>query len=467
MRLSTILLLFFPPCMLAWPLQLDNDPSHAFGRRQDEIVALVDAGTKSEAMDRKADARNPPASDTRNAAEPATTRAPGTERSSSMATREPLKPGAMRFFVYPPVFKEDGYLGIWTQRLYQAMERSKRKTTDPAAASIFFLGVETACEINWPHYTHQPATVDFVIGDFRHCTKSRKARQYKFLQEHSPHLPKGALKGAVDPNTGQAKLPWGAARKQHIIFDMQGYTMIDPRLQNAGQVVFTAPSFDHRYGFRYDLDIGWPSMSVVDFAGKRQPIDEQCTKPPKYLLTFKGTDDWWARHKVGSLNNGKDVRIVLTRFKANCMQRKDESHKKSKVSSTTACGGGEFSDLMVNTTFGLVIRGDNLYSYRFLETLSAGTIPVILSDGWTLPFHEVIDYSKFAIVLREKQWDQILPKIRAIPAAQVCAMRHEVRRVYDKHFSSFDAQLETFMTVFEAREKKKTFVMPIDWRHEE
>ena len=95
------------------------------------------------------------------------------------------------------------------------------------------------------------------------------------------------------------------------------------------------------------------------------------------------------------------------------------------------------------------------------------TIPIILSDGWTLPFHEVIDYSKFAIVLREKQWDQILPKIRAIPAAKVCAMRHEVRRVFDKHFSSFDAQLETFMTVFEARERKKTFIMPIDWRHEE
>ena len=44
------------------------------------------------------------------------------------------------------------------------------------------------------------------------------------------------------------------------------------------------------------------------------------------------------------------------------------------------CGSGEYSELLSNTDFGLVIRGDNLYSYRFLEVLSAGVIPVIFSD---------------------------------------------------------------------------------------
>ena len=31
-------------------------------------------------------------------------------------------------------------------------------------------------------------------------------------------------------------------------------------------------------------------------------------------------------------------------------------------------------------------------------------MPVILSDNWVLPFYEAIDYAKFALVVRERDW---------------------------------------------------------------
>ena len=107
-----------------------------------------------------------------------------------------------------------------------------------------------------------------------------------------------------------------------------------------------------------------------------------------------------------------------------------------------------------------------MYSYRFLEVLSAGAVPVIFSDNWVLPFYEVVDYSKFAIVVREKDWRGIVSRLRAIPADRVCAMRREAQRVFRTHFDTFDGIAETTMQVFERRKAGTALKPPIDWMQE-
>lgn len=62
-----------------------------------------------------------------------------------------------------------------------------------------------------------------------------------------------------------------------------------------------------------------------------------------------------------------------------------------------------YTEVLRNTRFGLAPRGDNNFSYRFTEVLSAGAILVFHGDNYLFPFRpELIDWGKCAITLPER-----------------------------------------------------------------
>ena len=60
---------------------------------------------------------------------------------------------------------------------------------------------------------------------------------------------------------------------------------------------------------------------------------------------------------------------------------------------------------------------------------------------WKLPFHEVLDYTKFAVIIKEKELNQTAAILSAIPTQKRCEMRRETLPIYQQHFSTFPRQV--------------------------
>lgn len=88
-----------------------------------------------------------------------------------------------------------------------------------------------------------------------------------------------------------------------------------------------------------------------------------------------------------------------------------------------------YTDVLRRTKIALAPRGDNKFSYRFTEVLSAGTIPVYHGDNYPLPFGpELFDWSQCAILLPETHagtvaMDYLRTKLLSDPTT-MCAMRN-------------------------------------------
>eukprot|EP00935_MAST-01C_sp_MAST-1C-sp1_P001861 g1861.t1 len=286
--------------------------------------------------------------------------------------------------------------------------------------------------------------INYRIGNPDKCgiDKWKKAQEYLSTAE-----------GIYFQNE-DGKRPTFAGKGTHLFFDMTSWYPIPEAMRKYKQpIAFATPSQEFGGGSP-GVDISWPAKNLVDFF---EDSDVDCTKN-KYLLAFKGTDDHPTRKKLGALHNGKDVQIILQSNKVPCVDTENED-----TLGQALCGTGAYKDLLTNTRFGAVVRGDTYYSYRFLEVMSAGAIPVILSDRWALPFHEVLDYESFAVLAREQDVGKLTDSLRAIPDERVCEMRKEARRVYAQHFATFDAQVETAMQIFDARSAGTARKPPLDW----
>lgn len=107
----------------------------------------------------------------------------------------------------------------------------------------------------------------------------------------------------------------------------------------------------------------------------------------------------------------------------------------------------DYEELLKNATFCLAPRGRRLGSYRFLESLQAGCIPVLLSNGWELPFSEVIDWSKALIQGDERLLTEIPSVVRSYGKEEILAMKQQTLFLWEAYFSSIEKILFTTLEV--------------------
>ncbi|KAJ8979882.1 hypothetical protein NQ317_017505 [Molorchus minor] len=180
-----------------------------------------------------------------------------------------------------------------------------------------------------------------------------------------------------------------------------------------------------------------------------------------YLLAFKGKryvhglgSD--TRNSLYHLHNRKDIIMVTTcrhgkSWKDMKDERCDEDNKEYDKY--------DYETLLQNSTFCLVPRGRRLGSFRFLEALQAGCIPVLLSNSWALPFSQVIDWNKAAVWADERLLLQVPHIIRSLAPRKILQLRQQTQVLWDRYFSSIEKIVHTTLETIHERLPKQ----PVRW----
>ena len=87
-----------------------------------------------------------------------------------------------------------------------------------------------------------------------------------------------------------------------------------------------------------------------------------------------------------------------------------------------------YDEVMQRSVFTLCPAGYGRWTFRFVEALLLGSIPVVLSDGYVLPFASQVDWNDYCVVVPEARYLGVVDELRRIPAARVAELQANILR---------------------------------------
>ncbi|CAO1377358.1 unnamed protein product [Diamesa serratosioi] len=255
------------------------------------------------------------------------------------------------------------------------------------------------------------------------------------------------------------RLPYWNNGKNHVIFNLYSGTWPDYAELglgfDPGQAILAKASVSIQT-MRHDFDISIPLFhKQFPLRGGNTGFVTSNNFPAnkKFLLAFKGKR---YVHGIGSetrnslfhLHNGRDIVMVTTCRHGKSWRelqdgRCDEDNREYDHY--------DYETLLQNSTFCLVPRGRRLGSFRFLEALQAGCIPVLLSNSWLLPFHPKIDWKQAAVWGDERLLLQVVDTVRSISPTQILALRQQTQVLWERYFSSIEKIVFTTFEIIRER----------------
>jgi hypothetical protein len=179
------------------------------------------------------------------------------------------------------------------------------------------------------------------------------------------------IRVSMDDNLDVLKLPLFKMKNVFFCsFDLRDHTLVDDNIKPLRGVTIPSP-------YKFD----WNVNTKI----KR-----------KYLFSFKGNcnqNGWFGSANVRKKLKELTFHTTNSNFLYLFEDTSDPLVKKDRHL---------YKTILINSTYGLVLHGDGRWSHRLIETFGSGAIPVIISDGLTLPFSQLIDYKNACIILEER-----------------------------------------------------------------
>ncbi|XP_016426137.1 exostosin-1b isoform X1 [Sinocyclocheilus rhinocerous] len=265
-------------------------------------------------------------------------------------------------------------------------------------------------------------------------------------------------------------LPLWNNGRNHLIFNLYSGTWPDYTEDlgfDIGQAMLAKASISTE-NFRPNFDVSIPLFSKEHpRTGGDRGYLKYNTIPPfrKYMLVFKGKRYLTGigsdtRNALYHVHNAEDVVLLTT-----CKHGKDwQKHKDARCDKDNAeYEKYDYREMLHNSTFCLVPRGRRLGSFRFLEALQAACVPVMLSNGWELPFSEVIDWNTAAVIGDERLLLQIPSTVRSIHQDKILALRQQTQFLWEAYFSSVEKIVLTTLEIIQDRVLQQTSRSNLMW----
>ncbi|ESO89598.1 hypothetical protein LOTGIDRAFT_124977 [Lottia gigantea] len=121
---------------------------------------------------------------------------------------------------------------------------------------------------------------------------------------------------------------------------------------------------------------------------------------------------------------------------------------------TQRCKGSKIYDypqVLQNSTFCLVLRGARLAQPALYDAMKAGCIPVIIADGYVLPFSDVLDWPRAAVQVREDDLTDVLKIIKTYSSARISEMKKQVKFYFNRYISTMKGIALTTLQIINDR----------------
>ncbi|XP_029023379.1 exostosin-1b [Betta splendens] len=326
----------------------------------------------------------------------------------------PCQKNGFKVYVYPQQKGEK--ISESYQNILSTIEGSRFYTSDPGQACLFVLSLDTLDRDQLsPQYVHN-------------------------------------LKTKVQ------NLPLWNDGRNHLIFNLYSGTWPDYTEDlgfDIGQAMLAKASISTE-NFRPSFDVSIPLFSKEHpRTGGERGFLKYNSIPPfrKYMLVFKGKRYLTGigsdtRNALYHVHNAEDVVLLTT-----CKHGKDwQKHKDARCDRDNAeYDKYDYKEMLHNSTFCLVPRGRRLGSFRFLEALQAACVPVMLSNGWELPFSEIIDWNTAAVIGDERLLLQIPTTVRSIHQDKILSLRQQTQFLWEAYFSSVEKIVLTTLEIIQDR----------------
>ncbi len=289
---------------------------------------------------------------------------------------------------------------VYYQHFREALSNSSRFVFDASQADVVFPAEDTAVETNWPRFGNPESA--YVRG--RRSAADVDAYLQRITERERPLC----------------------------VLNMDPFRRVPLLLSEAREVIVADVNLLSWERVVNPRTISMPALPLTtgtpDLTGKR------------ILASFRGAVSHPCRLALGRIHDGRDIVCEL-------VARRNHARRIDAISGRI---DSAYASLLAASVFAFVPRGDAHFSYRLLEVMSFGCIPVILADDLVPPFDRTVGWSRFCLQPSEAEIPHLPTILAQFSASRIDEMQREVAAVYLEKFSCIDRVVEALMDEVEA-----------------